>query len=238
MIITISRQVATNGELIGRAVAERLGLRFFDRELVDELARRLQVDPNVVLQFDESLLNPIQSVIREWQTNINEQTYIHSLRQALQRILHEGNAVVIGRGGNFVMRCPDCLQVRIVAPLALRRAIYRTSHDVSEREAERLIIRGDRERANFVKLFFHADIDDPVNYDVTLNLTGLSPETAVDIIVNAAKDRAAQQVPFEVEATLPYHVAIMARHRHPIRPSMIEPEGGIEPEEGENRKIA
>ena len=45
MIITISRQAATNGGLLGRLVAERLGLRVYDREVVDEVARRMQVRP-------------------------------------------------------------------------------------------------------------------------------------------------------------------------------------------------
>lgn len=222
MIITISRQVATNGELIGHLVAERLQLRFIDRELLDELARRMQVDPAVAGQFDELILNPVQSVLWEWLSNINEQVYIRALRKALQRIAEQGNAVVIGRGANFVLHCPDCLHVRIVAPLILRIAIYRTTNEVSEREAERLIRQGDHDRAQFVRTLFHQHIDDAEQYDVSINLAGLTPEMAADIIVFAAQRRAATHLPIEAKATLPQHIEIMGRHRRPTRPATIE----------------
>ncbi|HEY3379542.1 MAG TPA: cytidylate kinase-like family protein [Armatimonadota bacterium] len=222
MIISISRQTATNGELIGRLVAERLGLRYMDRELVDELARRLQVDPNIVTKFDEVSLNPVRAVLWEWLANINEQVYQRSLRQALAHILEEGNTVVIGRGANFVLRCPPCLHVRIVAPLPLRVAIYRAEHEVSEHEAEHLLQQGDHDRAQFIRTIFHQNIDDPLQYDLSVNLAGLTPEMAADIIVHAAQVRSANRLPTEPHATLPQHIEIMGRHRRPTRPATLE----------------
>ncbi len=190
MIITISRQAATNGGLVGRLVAERLGLRVFDRELVDEVARRMQVDPNIVLQFDEMSRGLAQSLLWDWRARVSEELYVRSLRQAFNRIAAEDQAVVIGRGANFVLRCANCLHVRIVAPIGLRIEIYRSYFDVPEQEAERRIRLEDREKAAYVRRLFGGEIDDAENYDLVINLAGLTPEMATELIARAATLRA------------------------------------------------
>lgn len=222
MIITISRQAATNGGLVGRLVAERLGLRVFDRELVDEIARRLQVDPDIVFQFDEVSQGAVQSLLWDWRAHINEEKYIRYLRQALNRIAAENNAVVIGRGANFVLRCSKCLHVRIVAPIKLRTQIYRSYFDVTEREAERRIRLEDKEKQTFIHRLYGAEIDNPENYDLVINLAGLTPEMATELIVRAARMRVAEHMPLDARATFKQHVEVMTRHRRPIRPEVVE----------------
>jgi cytidylate kinase len=223
MIITVSRQAATNGGLIGRIVAKRLGLHVFDRELVDEIAWRMEVDPNIVVPFDESVISPVQSILAEWRHTINESIYQRHLREALERIAHEGNAVIIGRGANFVLQCPACLHVRIVAPVSLRVGIYRTVYpDVPEEEAQRRILDEDRDKARFIDTHYHASIDDPQQYDLVFNLAGLIPETVIDLIAAAAQTRGKVERPHEPHALLPDHVRIMTRHRRPPRPEVVE----------------
>lgn len=223
MIITISRQAATNGGLIGRLVAQRLGLRVYDRELVDEIARRMHVDPNLILRFDEATLSPVESILLEWRRSVNESIYLRHLRQALERIRDEGDAVIIGRGAGFVLHGPDCLHVRIVAPLNLRVGIFRTVYpEVTEREALQQIKEEDREKARFIRTQFHASIDDPVQYHLLLNVGGISPELAVELIASAAQSRAGAKLPPEPQALLPEHVRIMSRHRRPAQPGVVE----------------
>jgi len=223
MIITISRQVGTHGAIIGRLVAEKLGLRLFDHELVDEVARRLQVAPGVAVQFDEALLNPVQSVLWEWRSSVNDQLYGRYLRQALNHIAKEGNAVVVGRGANFVLHCPGCLHVRIIAPLALRTAIFRTTHDVDEPTAQRMLREEDEQRQHFVRHYFHADVTDQEHYDLVINLAGLTPVMVGDIIAHAARLRETESLPVLPHATLPHHIEMMARHRKAVSPGMVEP---------------
>lgn len=222
MIITVSRQAATNGGLIGRLVAERLGLRVYDRELVDEIARRLHVDLKIVNPFDESMLNPVESVVWEWRNSINAQVYHRYLREAFERILAEGNALIIGRGANFVLHCPDCLHVRIIAPLPLRTSIYRSIFDVSEDEAKQRILEEDRVKEHFARATFHASLEDPEAYHLVINLSGLTPEHTVELIIHAARARAEQHLPPEPRSTLPQHIEIMARHRRQVRPEVVE----------------
>jgi len=223
MIITVSRQAATNGGLIGRLVAQRLGLRVYDRELVDEIARRMHADPELVTRFDEATLSTMDSILTEWRNSINASIYRRHLRQALEHIRSEGNAVVIGRGAGFVLRGPECLNVRIVAPINLRVGIFRTVFpEITEEEARQRIHIEDQEKARFTRKHFHADIDDPVQYDLLLNVGGITPELAIELIVKAAQSRAVTKLPPEPQTLLPEHVRIMSRHRRPARPGVVE----------------
>lgn len=118
---------------------------------------------------------------------------------------------------------PDCLHVRIVAPLNLRVGIYRTAHpEVSEREAARRIRAEDREKARFIRTQFHASIDDPVHYDMLLNVGGITPELVIELIAQAAQSRVGHEPPSAQHTLLPEHVRIMTRHRRPARPGVVE----------------
>jgi cytidylate kinase len=222
MIVTISRQAATNGELIGRLVAERLGVPSYDRELVEEMARRLQVDPDVMRVFDEVAVTPIQSIISEWRSSLNEVVYERLLRQALHGLATENRAVIIGRGANFVLRGSQVLNVRLVAPMALRVGIAQVEYDLSETDARRLIRREDADRAHFIRTMFHHDIDDATQYDLMVNLAEFPPESAVELILRAAHINAATGLPAELDAALPQHIALMTRHRRHGRPDMVD----------------
>ncbi|MHB9131280.1 MAG: cytidylate kinase-like family protein [Armatimonadota bacterium] len=222
MIITLSRQAGTNGALIAQLVAQRLGLHVYDRELVDELARRIDVDPEVLTRFDEKALHPVESVLWEWRTSINEEVYGRHLRQALQRIAKEGNAMVVGRGANFLLKCPDCLNVRVIAPLELRVGMYVAGETVSEREAQKWIRSEDRRRREFIRRLFGKEIDDPDYYDLVINLARITPEGAADIVAHAAELRAREHITTEPTATLPQYVEILRRHRRPVSPEIVE----------------
>jgi cytidylate kinase len=190
MIITISRQAATNGACIAHMVAAELGYHVYDRELVDEIARRIQVDPGLVTRFDETPLNSLESLLWEWRSSLNEYHYRRLLRQALGRIALEGNAVILGRGANFLLNRPTCLNVRIVAPMPQRIDMYCAGEGVTEREAYRWIHTQDRRRAEFVRRLYHADIDDPLHYNLVINLAALGLDQAATLIVQAVKVRA------------------------------------------------
>lgn len=222
MIITISRQAATNGALVAQLVAERLGCPVYDRELVDEIARRMQVDPNVVMHFDEHTPGAVESLLWEWRSSINEDTYRRLLQDALGTIAQQGCSVIVGRGANFMLRRPDSLHARVIAPMELRIAMYMAGNEASERDAKRYIQEQDQMRAQFVKRYFHRDIESPEGYDLVVNLEGLTPEMAADLIAQASKMRQSAHFAAGPKATMPQYVEILARHRKRPRPGMVE----------------
>ncbi|MEI6520544.1 MAG: cytidylate kinase-like family protein [bacterium] len=218
MIVTISRQAATNGELIAQLVAERLSLKVFDKEIVEEVARRLHKECGTIKQMDEALINPVESILMEWRESISEQTYIRQLRGAIRSISKQGNAVIVGRGANFILRNPDCLKVRITAPLELRVAMYVAGEGCTEKEALEWIKKTDKRRHDFIRKYYEADVDNPSNYDVVINLAGLTLEKAVDVIVKAAEIRGELNIPDEPKATLPQYMELLGRRHWKSKP--------------------
>lgn len=224
MIITLSRQYATNGVLIARSVAEQLKIPVYERELLNEVARLMQIDPVSVDRVFEQKTSFVESLVSEWLSSMSPESYLRYLRRALNAIYHRGDAVVVGRGGNLVLAEPDCLHIRIVAPMELRVAIFQVGNDLPEAEIKRIISQRDQARAQYIKNVFHQQIDDPHNYDLTINLQAMTPEHAVEHIVLAAKARKDQQLSSDEEATMPHHLRMMIKARHHVRPEIIERE--------------
>lgn len=227
MIITISRQSATNGLLVAQLVAQRLGYHIYDSELVDEIARRSQIDPCILQRFDEMPINPVASILWEWRSSICPESYRRYVRETMRAVAREGNAIVVGRGGNFILHGPDFLHVRLVAPLDLRIAMYCAGEHVTEAEARKWIKNQDERRAEYIRKYYNHSIDDPVCYDLSINLAGVTLEGAADIIVDTCRTR--QQEHLTSEQTIPRYKELLA-HRHPLhRPHVVQPHHGAAP---------
>src|SRR5262249_16851976 len=103
-----------------------------------------------------------------------------------------GNVVLLGRGAGYILPADSTLNVRVVAPLNGRIAYM--SHWLRLREAEaaeRVQLR-DQRRAEFIETHFHRRPDDVHQYDLVLNSSLLGEELSADLIVRAARARAAQ----------------------------------------------
>jgi hypothetical protein len=222
MIITISREYATNGVLIARKVAEGLRIPIFERELINQMAHALDVQPEAIDHIFEHPGGGVQSVITEWLTSLSPEKYLRYLKKSLAAIAARGDAVVCGRGANFVLRGQDDLHVRIIAPLELRMAIFHAGNDLPEAKIRRIITARDRERAHYVRNVFHQQIDDPHHYDLVLNLARITPEEAVAQIILAVRARVADRVPAGVQATMPEHLRLMIAAHHHVRPELVE----------------
>lgn len=218
MIITISRQAASNGELIAQLVAERLSLKVFGLEIIDEVARRLHKEPDTIKHLDEALISPIEAILMEWRESVSEEMYNRQLRAAVRSIARLGNAVIIGRGANFILRGSESLHIRIVAHLDLRVGMYVAGEGCTEKVALEWIKKTDKRRHEFIHKYFDAEIENPLNYDLVLNLSGLPIEKAVDIIVKAAEVRKEVIIPDEPKAILPQYVELLGRRHWKSKP--------------------
>lgn len=223
MIITISRQYSTNGILIARAVAERMGVHMYDRDLIEETARLMQVEPHMLNNLPQFVSTSIGSMLLEWRSSLTPQAYVRYLRVALERIAaEEQNAVILGSGSNFVLQGPNVLKVRIVAPVELRSAIYRAGEEMSDADARRIIEKLDQARVNFIHTVFHEHVENPKHYDLVINLAHFTPEMATEMILDAASRRQLSPTGEGNDATLPNHLRLMAKAHHRIRPEIVE----------------
>jgi cytidylate kinase len=160
-ILTISREYGSGGREIGRAVAEQLGYAYEDRATL--LAALRAADPRWERfgeEYDES--TPTLWERFDW----SFRGYAALLQRHLLAAAAAGRAVIVGRGGAFLLAgVPTALHVRIVAPLAARTECIARREQADRDSVRALVERVDRERAGFVRAVYGRAWDDPVAYD-------------------------------------------------------------------------
>jgi cytidylate kinase len=192
-VITISRDPGSGGRILAQALAKRRGLDLFHQELLNDMAKSAKVSAQFLATLDEKGLSVLQNWIRSMlhERHIWPDEYLQHLLKVIGTIGKHGNAVVVGRGANFILPPDGRLRIRMIAPLAVRIANVSGTYGVSPEEAQGRIIRTESDRRAFIRKYFNADITDPKNYDIILNMEYLTIEAAADI-VNAALQRMAR----------------------------------------------
>ena len=206
-IVTISRQYASGGAEIAEAVAARLGATVIDRQFIDEVAQRLGVPGEVVLEKDErgeSLVTRLARSLRlsypdlamppEMTTalftdyqDIEDLPYTQVIEQLIRDAARGGNAVIVGRGGSFILKDdPRALHVHTYAALPWRIETAIRREGLDRATAERRIQETDRERARYIKNLFKAEWETLRHYHLLLDSGRLGIPTCVDLIVEAA----------------------------------------------------
>ncbi len=186
-VITLSREPGSGGKFVAKAVAERLGLTLFHQELINAMADNADTSTRVIRTLDERGI----SMIEDWVSAAISDRHLwpDEMSQVLMKVLgtigRHGNAIIVGRGANFVLPTENRFRVRIIAPLGKRVNCVAETHGISNKEAQKRVLRTESDRRAFVRKYFHSDICDPANYDIILNTGTLSVESAAAAICTA-----------------------------------------------------
>ena len=187
-VITVSREPGSGGKFVAKAVAEKLGLDLFDQELINAMAENTDTNTRVIRTLDERGL----SMLEDWVSAAISDRHLwpdevsRMLMQVIGTIGRHGNAIIVGRGANFVLPPENRFRVRIIAPLEKRINCVAETYAVSKPEAQKHVLRTEAERRAFIRKYFHSDIRDPANYDMVLNTGTLSVDSAAAAICKAA----------------------------------------------------
>ena len=198
-VVTIAREFGSGGATVARMLADRLGWRLLDRELVDEVARAAHVEPRVVEEFDEkcdawmaALLRAVWQGSGEWPSGLSDadlldaRTMAKLTRPIVERAAEGGNCIIVGRGAQCILRGhPGVFHAFLYAPLELRKR--RVAERVGGvKDLVRHIEAKDAERAAYIHKLFGRQWSDPHLYDLMLN-TRCGDEAAVETILAAAR---------------------------------------------------
>lgn len=205
-IVTISRQYASGGGEIAQRVAQRLDAILLDRQLIFEVAQRLGLPEDVVSEHDErgeTLIGRLVNALRVSYPDassppdliepsgefidLSSRAYVQVAEQVMQEAARTGNAVIVGRGSQFVLRnFPRAFHVHVYAPFDLRVQAVMAEQSVSRQEAERLVRDYDGGRARYARHFYHADWQAPQHYHLMVDAGTLDWDLVVDLISSAA----------------------------------------------------
>ncbi|MEK7777878.1 MAG: cytidylate kinase-like family protein [Chloroflexota bacterium] len=117
---------------------------------------------------------------------VRDEQFIEATRTVIQELARAGNAVIIGRASNLILKgYPDALHVGLVSTVGSRVKVMAEREGVSLQEAERRVNEAERARVAFFRKFFRVSADDPANFHMILNTHALDSERAASIIVHA-----------------------------------------------------
>ena len=188
-VVTISREPGSGGNLVAKAVSERLGFDLFHQEIIHEMANSANVSNMLVETLDEKGL----SVLEDWISSLVDSRhlwpdqYLQHLMKVIGTIGKHGRAVIVGRGANFILPEDKRLSLRVIAPQSVRVQNVARDYNIPIAEAKKRTLRTESNRRSFVRKYFYADIADPVNYDLVINTGALSIGVAADTVNSALK---------------------------------------------------
>ena len=201
MLITISREYGAGGSSGARALAERLGWKLVDNQLVEEIARRAGMTMAEAQERVERGPTFVERLIRALAASNPELLTPASVQPPdaadadLQRITEEvvseaaGNhAVLVGRAASAVIgRREDALHIKLVASVEYRRQIIAERLGVSAEEAARKVRDVDAHRAEYHRKWYARDWADAHNYHLVINVGWVGLERAAELVVSLVR---------------------------------------------------
>ena len=201
-IITINREFESAGSEIAQAVAERLGLPYYDRFLIIAASGETGVDPERVAAVDEKLESRFEYSQAEAAyyytskaTPVPTGAHLAETQFDLIRALaQQGPCVIVGRCANHVLRDrDDVLDVFVHAGRDYRVKRTMQSLGLPEKRAVRLLKRTDKARKAYYKNYTGCDWNDPNLYHVIINSDRLPFEDCVELICSMFRDEPAAE---------------------------------------------
>ena len=191
-IITISREFGSGGRTVGRMIAEHLGIPFYDKELVDQVALESGFAPNFVEEHGEhspgkSLFSYafIPQGVPGVMNGLSTADFLWNIQcSVILQLADKGSCVIVGRNADYILKDrPDCLHAYIHADMDFRADRIVRLYGESEKSPQaRLQEKDKRRRANYQHYTGRA-WGQAQNYDICLDSGRLGVEQCADIII-------------------------------------------------------
>ncbi len=196
-IITISREFGSGGRTIGRMVAEKLGIPFYDKELVEQVALESGFAPTFVEEHGEhspgksffsyafapqgipGVMNGLSSADFLWHIQCN----------VILQLAEKGPCVIVGRNADYILKDrADCIHAYIHADIPFRADRIVRLYGESEKSPEARLQEKDKRRRVNYQHYTGRDWGTAQNYDICLNSATIGIEECADIIVKMVTD--------------------------------------------------
>ncbi|NPV03220.1 MAG: cytidylate kinase-like family protein [Syntrophaceae bacterium] len=189
-VIAISRLPGSGGWFLAQRVAQDLKMDYWDRQIIDEVAKSAKVSKRLIQSLDEQ----DRSMLDDWIESLGERhvwpyEFLEHLTKVIGAIGAHGNAVIVGRGAGFILPPEACLRVFVIAPLDVRVNNVATFFKVSKEEAKQRILTVEAERVAFARKYFNLDLLDPSHYDLVINTQYFNLDEASKIVIAAYQSK-------------------------------------------------
>ncbi len=204
-IITIGRQFGSGGHEIGKKLADKLSIPFYDKELLGLTAEQSGIPREIIENYDEVPTNSLLYSLSmgtygmgggsPYNLPLNHKVFLAQF-DAIQKLAEKGACVIVGRCADYALcRYPHLVSVFIHADLQKRIERVRAIYDLSEKEATDRILKVDKKRASYHNFYATKKWGSCDSYHLTLDSGAIGIDNAVELICAFAdrKDALAAQ---------------------------------------------
>ena len=196
-IITMEREFASGGNEIGRRVAKELGIELYDRNILIEAAKRLEIPAIYVEQLEETapgsiIFNLSKTALGGGHKDSSSLPMAERLfleeKKIIEEIVEKQDCVIVGRCASYILKDrSDCLKVFVHADkqYRLKRAIE--TEKISKDEAEEYLRKSDKRRSGFYNVHTGWKWGDMEHFDICLDSGSLGVDCCVDLLVGMMK---------------------------------------------------
>lgn len=199
-VITIARHYGSGGRTVGKMLAERLNIPYYDREIIARASEVNGINPRIFT--DEKLKSPLRAllktggvdhhnVLRPESAGFTKEDNLYALQaEIIRQLSDEGDCVIIGRCADHILASkPGVCSVFVHATPAFCLQEAMKVNSLTEREVMRLIEKTDDYRAKYYKYYTGKNWDDARNYDLSLDSSKLGFEGTCDAIIDYIRRR-------------------------------------------------
>ena len=203
-VITISRELGSGGHTVGQKLAEKLGVRFCDKEVIQGLVKEFNLTPTAIERMKGQKKNWFADFVKylspgkraaefspedgiygkEYNPDVTTDDIFLAEREILLGLAEESSCVIAGRIGFAVLKDhPNKANFFITASREHRIERVMRKQGLDRAIAEEVIDEVDKGRSNYVKRYAGVDRYDARNYDLVINMDNLTEDEAVDLIL-------------------------------------------------------
>jgi len=197
-VITINREVGSGGRTVGRKLAEKLGVKYCDKTIVEELTKKfgLSIERieeikaqkkswwNDITNYYNTLVNSA-NLPMEAEVKLDNESLFETEKHVLQELAAQSSCVVAGRTAFMVFReWPNHLSIFIQASTEHRVKRIMRRQNVSEQEARDIIAKLDAGRETYIQKYENTSRYDTRNYQLVISMDDLTEEDAVEVILD------------------------------------------------------
>lgn len=191
VVITISRQYGSGGREIAKRLSEELGIRFYDKELIELAAESGEIDRAFFESYERDKSNQVLTGLTEGISNrqtMDDRVFLHQSK-IIQKIAEEDACVIVGRCADYILRDREnVLRIFVCADADARRKRVVEIYQEAKEDAGAFVKKVDKKRASYYNYYSGHVFGSAENYDICLNSSMLGIDECVKLIKSSYQE--------------------------------------------------
>ena len=189
VIITIAREYGSGGRYIGKLVAEKLGIKLYDKNIIENMAEDTGLSEEYI-ENNEQKRDALASLNNGYYSGLNnsDELFIKE-SELIKEVADKESCVIVGRCADFILAGREnVINVFVYSDMENKINRATTYYGMDKSKAEKEIKRIDKLRANHYKYYTEKEWDNHSNYDICINSDAIGIDNAVNLICDMVKN--------------------------------------------------